>query len=431
MKRCQKCSRTYPDENQRFCTFDGGLLLYEQPAAPPFDPNLTVRATSKGLVPPTHEIDASEAPTSVQLPNLDATITSFGTGSFSQTPATHEEDFIGGQASADLPAPPPAPTADISPAAKSTAPGPAAPAPNADILTPAQPTSRPLAPPVTPGAPPKKRSALPWILAGLVALLLLGGGGATALFFLVVKPRLDARNERPVSTNTPTPANENANTNTNTNTANTNTETNTSANSELSKEPESFSPPADALKFTNAKDNLDGKLAEHYVDFSFYYLNSWIKDPKAGGPGATSFVRVERRLPPDLTQENVAVGWYDSKGTFELDKDDFPRLVQSLSVNYASRFPSYRKLSEGPTKVNSLDAYEFRFEGLSKGTDQGDIKLWGRVIFLPRGIDGQNSGVTLFMFTTSLAPELAGVDDVGVKGELSIILNSFRFGASR
>jgi hypothetical protein len=429
MKRCQKCSRTYPDENQKFCTFDGGLLLPAQPPAATFDPNLTVRGTSKDLAPPTHEIDASEAPTSVQLPNLDATITSFGTGSFSQTPAPP----TGRQTAADLAAPPLASAPDTSPAVKSTAAGPAppaAPAPTVNVAPPAPPTSQPLALPVTPGGPPKKRSLLPWILAGLAVLLMFGGGGATALFLLVVKPRLDAGNERPVKTNPPPVANENASTNTSTNTANTNP-TNTNANSEPSKEPESFSPPADAVKFTNARDNLDGKLAEHYVDFSFYYLNSWINDPKAGVPGATSFVRVERRLPPDLTQENLAVGWYDSKGTFELDKDDFPKLVQSLSANYTSRFPNYRILSEGPTKVNSLDAYEFRFEGLSKGTAQGDIKLWGRVIFLPRGIDGQKSGVTLFMFTTSLAPELTGVDDVGVIGELPIILNSFRFGASR
>jgi len=296
------------------------------------------------------------------------------------------------------------------------------PPPTGNVSSPLQQTSQPLA---QPAAPPKKRSALPWILAGLVVLLLLGGGGATALFFLVIKPRLEARNERPVITNTPNP---NESPNTNTYPANT---PNANANNETKKEPEAFVPPANAVKFENSKENLDGKLAEHYLDFSFYYPDSWKKDPKAGVPGATSFVKVERRLPPDLTQENVAISWYDSKGTFESDKDDFPKLVQSLSSNYSTRFPDYQKLSEGPTKVNSLDAYEFRFEGLSKGTAQGDIKLWGRVIFLPSGVDGNKSGVTLLIFTTSLAPELQGPDDVGVKGELPLILDSFRFGANK
>src|SRR5207244_8659332 len=78
MKRCQKRSRTFPDENQKFCTFDGGLLLAEQPVQPPFDPNLTVRATSNDLELPRQPTPASEAPTSVQLPDLSQTITSFG-----------------------------------------------------------------------------------------------------------------------------------------------------------------------------------------------------------------------------------------------------------------------------------------------------------------------------------------------------------------
>ena len=33
------------------------------------------------------------------------------------------------------------------------------------------------------------------------------------------------------------------------------------------------------------------------------------------------------------------------------------------------------------------------------------------------------------MLTTSLAPELASAEDVGTKGELPVILNSFRMGS--
>ena len=55
------------------------------------------------------------------------------------------------------------------------------------------------------------------------------------------------------------------------------------------------------------------------------------------------------------------------------------------------------------------------------------MKIWGRAIFLPPPA-GQTDGVTLLMLATSLAPELKSVDDVGVKGELPMILESFRFG---
>ncbi len=94
----------------------------------------------------------------------------------------------------------------------------------------------------------------------------------------------------------------------------------------------------------------------------------------------------------------------------------------------AKGFPGYRKVSEGPTKINNLDGYEFRFVSVSKGTEKGDINLWGRVVFLPTGVSGDQTGATLIMLATSLAPELSGVEDVGEKGEMPVILESFRFG---
>ena len=66
-------------------------------------------------------------------------------------------------------------------------------------------------------------------------------------------------------------------------------------------------------------------------------------------------------------------------------------------------------------------------ESASRKTEHGDIKIWGRVIFIPPA-DGGTNGVTLLMLTTSLATELRSVDDVGVKGELPMMLESFRFG---
>src|SRR6478752_6640996 len=65
MKSCPKCNRTFPDEGQKFCTFDGGLLIAPQT----FDPNQTIRATTGEIAPP-----ASEKPTSRDLPDPNATI---------------------------------------------------------------------------------------------------------------------------------------------------------------------------------------------------------------------------------------------------------------------------------------------------------------------------------------------------------------------
>lgn len=379
MKRCPKCNRTFPDMNQKFCTVDGGFLLAVEQA---FDPNATIQSSSFGF--PAAQ-PAQEKPTSNPLPDLNETIAA----SAPTAVLPRQTGPTGLPTSAELP-PPPQPQSYTEPL------------PSGSV------------------APPKQKSKLPLILGVLLLLLVLGVSAVAALFFLVVKPRLDARQDNQPPVETTEQANENANTSSNTNT-----------NTEQPKTESEFVAPPDTVKFTNSKANLDGKLAEHYFDFSFYYPKDWTVDPRAGVRGANNFAKVERMVPPDFTQENFAVGWYTSKGTFKADEPSFPQLAEFLGSSLAKGFPEYRKISEGPTKVNSLDAYEFRFASVSRGTEKGDIQVWGRVVFLPPGTPGEQTGATLVMLATSLAPELTGIGDVGTKGEMPVILESFRFGNNR
>lgn len=381
MKHCPKCSRTFPDESQKFCTVDGGLLI-SQPA---FDPNATIRATASDIGIPAPEQPPVKT-TSRELPDPNTTVLDLAASAHTAVLAR-----------------------DTGPANMRT------------VVDVPAPTEASMSPSVSAPLPPqKKKSKLPLILGLLAVLLILGIGGIAAAFFLVVKPRLDELDKPAVVVNEPTPAPDNQNTSP----ANTNTAV------EAPPENPPFVPPDGAAKFTNSNERLDGKLAEHYFDFSFYYPETWKVDAKAGVAGASNFAKVERMLPPDFTQENFAVGWYTSKGTYEADKASFPQLVELLSDSLSRNFPEYQKVSEGPTRINSLDGYEFRFESLSKGTEKGDIRLWGRVVFLPSGIESQSAGATLIMLSTSLAPELSGVKDVGEKGDLPMILESFRFGKS-
>jgi hypothetical protein len=290
-----------------------------------------------------------------------------------------------------------------------------APIPAAPEAVPAA-TAQPAPPVAAPPVAPKKRSKLPLILGILFVLLFLGAGGAVAGYFFVLKPILEKKRVavaepsrpelKPIVVSTPDVV---------------------ETKPEKPKiEVPPYTAPADAVQFVNSSARLDGKLAEHYVDFSFYYPKNWQKDPNAGVSGASNFARVERRLPPDFTQENFAVGWYASAGSEEGDLATFHTLAENLSAQYARNpdFLNYRKTSEGPTTVGAYDGYEFRFETAAR--NRKDIKIWGRVIFLPP-VDGSKNGVTLLMFATSLAPEVRSVDDVGVKGELPMMLQSFRF----
>jgi hypothetical protein len=428
MKSCPKCNRTFPDETQKFCTFDGGLLISSQP----FDPNATVRTTSAEATPPpapppppsssAHDETSRDLPSDFEtLLNRRPAETMAGGR---ETAPTAAETMIGFDSAVPPPstpppppvtaAPPPPPPASPTPPPALVAPPPP-PAPSSTVVEQAPETVMGVMPP---SSATKKKSKLPLILGGLLLLLVLGAGALVGGFFLFIKPRLDEANARKTSSdNTPI------------------VETNKNTNTEVATPTPEPSPsvteyvaPSGTVQFVNSKDNLDGKLADHYLDFSFYYPEGWKKDPKAGVPGAGNFARVERSLPPDFTQEAFAVSWYTSAGSFVSDLPNFPKRAEQLSALLAKNYPEYEKVSEGPTKINSMDAYEFRWKGLSKGTEKGDIQLWGRVVFLPTGNEGDSAGATLLMLTTSLAGELSSVEDVGARGEMPVILDSFRFG---
>ena len=415
MKRCPKCNRSFPDDHQKFCTVDGGLLV---PADKPFDPNATIAATAaKPGTPPVEP--PKEKPASSPPPDFGATIATTSSAPTAVLP--RKTGPTGSPTSSNLQQPqPPQPTLPPPPPAAAPPRAQSAPLPQSAPV----PQSGPVLP--VPGAPQKK-SKLLLILGILAILFFLGVAAVVAAFFLVIKPRLDQMNsERPIVVR----QSQNENVNNNANTASEEAKTE-GEKTESEKTESEFVAPPNTARFTNSEANLDGKLAEHYVDFSFYYPDNWSVDAKAGVPGASNFAKVERRLPPDFTQENFAVGWYTSRGTFAADESTFPQLVEVLGTSLAKNFPGYRKVSEGPTKVNSLDGYEFRFVSVSKGSEKGDIQVWGRVIFLPTGVAGDQTGATLVMLATSLSPELSGVEDVGEKGQMPVVLESFRFGKSR
>lgn len=433
MKRCPKCNRTYTTDSQKFCTHDGvvlesvdvGLETIRTESAPVndqdaptkaisrelvsevtggFDPFKTVMSRPEGTVAggPRNTQDLSSPSTTLEptAPTPFATLP--GSGQVSPTPPS--------QTSAPLP---PAQSSPSAPTIPLTGSGPIVASPPLP-----QPQSAPLPPPPSAAPQDKKKSRLPLVLGILAVLLVLGGGVLVAGYFLVLPRILTARRAvepPPPPATTPTPKVEATPGDIARN------ETN------VASEPSPYSPPADAVEFVNKKENLDGKLAEHYVDFSFYYPERWEKDPKSGVPGAKNFVRVERRLSPNFPQEIFAAGWYVTTGAKETDQASYPRLVEERSSQLEKDYPEYHKVSEGPTKVGVYDGYEFRFESTSRNTDRGDIKVWGRVIFLPP-VDGTKNGVTLLMLATSLASEMKTIDDVGVKGELPIMLQSFRFG---
>lgn len=423
MRRCPKCNRTYSTDTQKFCTHDGGLLFTVQPELTEtvqFDSSKVRDAVAK---PTTRDLSEQQAAafdpeaTVISRKVNDGTqqVKARDTGSLEPPPQTQYYGAPPSQPSTGPEAPPAVTPSGPIPPLQTSAPLPPPQSPSGPIPPPPQAQAAAAAHPSQPFPPAaqKKKSKMPLVLGLLALLIVLFVGAAVVVGFFVW------RKQQPETVATDRPAATQPGSS-----APSAPSTAPSDASNPSAEPPPYSPPPNAEQFVNSKTNLDGKLLEHYVDFSFHYPNTWQKDRGAGVAGASNFAKVERRLPPDFTQENFAVGWYSATGT---STELFKNLAENLSKQLSSGFPEYRKVSEGPTRVGVYDGYEFRFEGMSRNTAKGDVKIWGRVVFLPPP-SGGSTGVTLLMLTTSLAPELTSVDDVGVKGELPMLLESFRFG---
>ena len=183
----------------------------------------------------------------------------------------------------------------------------------------------------------------------------------------------------------------------------------------------------DLQTYVNSPASFNGTLKEHYSDFSFQYPANWVVKEQPG-QSRSNFVKVERPLDESTTLENFAVGWFTSTGTAAGDTALFPQLARQLSAQFAAGFPGYRKVSEGPARIGSYDGYEFRFTSRLRSPQGKNIDVYGRAVMLPSGSTAQRNGVALIMLATSLAPEIKSVEDVGVKGELPVILESFRMG---
>ena len=167
-------------------------------------------------------------------------------------------------------------------------------------------------------------------------------------------------------------------------------------------------------RYTNSRASFSGKLSDNYVDFSFDYPTEWKRVTDS-----SNFVKVEKKTPGGDTLENFAVGWVSGPSSL------LPQLAQQLSDQSSRGFPEYKKVSEGEVKIGSYEGYEFRFSSHMK-TAAGEADIWGRIVLLPS--EGSRKGAALVMLASSASPDVHGPEDVGEKGELPAILNSFRFG---
>jgi hypothetical protein len=201
------------------------------------------------------------------------------------------------------------------------------------------------------------------------------------------------------------------------------------ANSASDSAPSTTAPAKKGLEnFSNSKQGLEGPLKDNYVDFSFDYPANWEYKRGEGDPNARNFIKVERQLEDkskgEFTLENFAVGSLKIKDAAARKPERLSQALNEFGKQFAT-WPEYKKLSEGPVKIGNYNGYELRFQSSSKNSTRGPLTLWGRLVLLPHPKEAK--GVALIMVASNLAPEIKSANDVGTKGQLPVILKSFKF----
>lgn len=185
--------------------------------------------------------------------------------------------------------------------------------------------------------------------------------------------------------------------------------------------PRTISQPPDTEYFQNSKEDLKGEAMKNFLGFSLYYPKDWKRNE-----AKNNFLDISKTGKDELPVEQMLVSYYNSKGTFKADEGNFPAQVKETNATLKKLLPDYKVISEGRKTVNNgWQAYEIKFQGTGKAANGDKITLWGKRLFIPTAIRGMKNGYVITMLATSLSKEVKSVNDVGVKGDLATVLETF------
>jgi len=174
--------------------------------------------------------------------------------------------------------------------------------------------------------------------------------------------------------------------------------------------------------FVSASDTIPAELKNRFVPFAFHYPDSF-----KVVPDKDAFIRLER-------QENgepvvrFAVGSLVLRSSSAESGTIYPPLMKEMSEQVATTFPGYRELSQKPADFKSphfyYDGWDMRWQAGANDTVPGKASFYGRVLFLRES--STTRAVTITMTVAASDPEVASAADVGEKGDLALMLQSFR-----
>lgn len=237
-------------------------------------------------------------------------------------------------------------------------------------------------------SPPQKNRALPWVLGGCGCLFLIG------LFIATIAGVVAYRIANP------TP-------------------------SEASTAQGSI--PAGWTTFVNSRAKLTESFRDHFVSFSLSYPADRFKPSS----DSLNFIVIANDLYlPDqsyFTLESISISYLSAPPGLSTQEDQdrtYPEVLTAISKKLSHELPNYQEFAQMTDHVGGLRARALLFQSVFKSTKKGDIKFYGKIIAVRQ--PGQPRGLTLVMIGTSLTPDIRSPADVGVKGDLGLMLQTFK-----
>lgn len=189
--------------------------------------------------------------------------------------------------------------------------------------------------------------------------------------------------------------------------------------------PRNVSQPPNTEYFQNSKSEQKDRieLLKNYRGFTLFYPSGWTKNSSK-----TNFLDVSKKTENGSLLEQMLITSYPSTGLFSKDKELFPKLVEKSNKDLkAALGDNYKVVSQGEVNIQNgrWKVYEVTFQSSGKGSDGKELTVWGRRIWLPTQNPTMRNGFVITMVATSLSPEITKLEDVGNKGDLATILETF------
>jgi hypothetical protein len=178
--------------------------------------------------------------------------------------------------------------------------------------------------------------------------------------------------------------------------------------------------------FANSPENARSiALRDAYVDFSFDYPAGWSVTPQPLDGTAQNYVRVAAPMVNGYEPYAFLVGYASGTGNAGRDRASLPAATLDLATRFGAGLQDYQIASSGPGRVAGYDSYGWRFTANGPSAEgQPPVRIYGRGdLILP---PGASRGVVLVTLATSRAGDVHGAAEVGERGALKAILDSFR-----